>query len=108
MRVKKLISVSTVVTSVYHEKVLMIDERGHKILIISNTPLHQLIPLSPLIQRVPTVFVCHPLRAITPLKPLVRPQAQPLLRLHLLRAVVRVLRCTAVREDIQAWGRGFW
>lgn len=110
MRVKKLISVSTstVVANVYHGKALMTDERGHKILIISNTPLHQLIPLSPLIQRAPTVFARHPLRAITPLEPLVPPQAQPLLRRYLLRVVARVLRCMAVTEDTQAWGWGFW
>lgn len=86
---------------VYRGKTLVTDERGQKILIISNTLLHQLIPLSLLIQRAPTVFAPHPLQAITLLEPLVRPQVQSLLRLHLLRVIVRVLRCMAMREDMQ-------
>lgn len=90
----------------------MTDECGYKILITSNIPLRRLIPLSPLIQPAPTVFARLPLPAISPLpqhpEPLVRPQAQLLLRLHLARVVVQMPTCTVVKEDMQGWGLGFW
>lgn len=89
----------------------MTDEYGDKILIISNTPLRRLIPLSSLIQPAPTVFARPPLRTIPQLpqrpEPLVRPQAQPLLHLRLPRVVVRVPTYMVVREDMQGWGLAF-